>query len=287
MGKVKTYKKDVAEKLSKNFNSKEFDCHGKGCCSETQVDEQLVEYVQKIRDHFGKPVNISSGYRCAKHNKSVGGATASRHAKGQAADIYIDGVAPAEIAKYAESIGIKGIGLYETKADGFFVHVDTRETKYFWYGQAQKYRETFGGRVEEPKVEKVKEIEPPKIEEPKMDPYMAEVTASRLNYRTGPSLSYKIISTFKKGEKIEIVEEKDGWGRVENKGWVSLQYVKKLQTAQTGVQYVIYKVKKNDSLWSIAAKYLGDGNRYKEIMALNGLTSDMIRTNQTLKIPVK
>ena len=39
MGNIKTYKKDVATKLSKNFNSKEFDCHGKGCCSETQVDE--------------------------------------------------------------------------------------------------------------------------------------------------------------------------------------------------------------------------------------------------------
>lgn len=278
MGNIKTYKKDVAEKLSKNFNSKEFDCHGKGCCSETQIDEQLVEYVQKIRDHFGKPVNISSGYRCAKHNKSAGGVTASRHTKGQAADIYIDDVAPAEIAKFAESIGIKGIGLYETKDDGFFVHVDTRNTKYFWYGQAQKYRETFGGKVEP---------EQPKIEEVKMDPYLAEVTASRLNYRVGPSLSYRVISTFKKGERIEIVEENNEWGRVEGKGWVSLQYVKKLQTAQTGVQYITYKVKKNDSLWSIAVKYLGDGNRYKEIMALNGLTSDMIRTNQTLKVPVK
>ena len=36
-----------------------------------------------------------------------------------AADIYIDGIAPAEIAKYAESIGILGIGLYETQKDGF------------------------------------------------------------------------------------------------------------------------------------------------------------------------
>ena len=172
MGNIKTYRKDVAEKLSKNFNSKEFDCHGKGCCSETQVDEQLVEYVQKIRDHFGKPVNISSGYRCAKHNKNVGGATGSRHAKGQAADIYIDGIAPAEIAKYAESIGIKGIGLYETKADGFFVHVDTRPSKSFWYGQAQAKRTTFqevkeekptensANPTEEPKEEKVDNAHP-------------------------------------------------------------------------------------------------------------------------------
>ena len=142
---IKTYAKGTSTKLSANFNSTEFDCHGSGCCSSTLVDDQLVTYLQKIREHFGKPVNISSGYRCATHNKNVGGATNSRHAKGQAADIYINGIAPAEIAKYAESIGILGIGLYETNSDGHFVHIDTRTTKSFWYGQNEASRSTFGG----------------------------------------------------------------------------------------------------------------------------------------------
>ena len=144
---IKTYKKGVANKLSANFTSSEFDCKGSGCCTSTKVDEALVNYLQKIRDHFGKPVKINSGYRCATHNKKVGGATSSRHATGQAADIKITGIAPAEIAKYAESIGVLGIGLYETDTDGHFVHIDTRTTKSFWYGQAQKYRSTFGGNV--------------------------------------------------------------------------------------------------------------------------------------------
>lgn len=144
---IKTYKKGTAVKLSDNFKSTEFDCHGSGCCSSTLIDEKLVEYLQQIRNHFGKPVNVSSAYRCATHNKSVGGATASRHMKGQAADIYISGVTPAEIAKYAESIGILGIGLYETDKDGHFIHVDTRTSKSFWYGQAQAKRTTFGGAV--------------------------------------------------------------------------------------------------------------------------------------------
>ena len=142
---IKTYTKGSNTKLSANFNSSEFDCHGSGCCSSTLVDDKLVTYLQQIREHFGKPVNISSGYRCATHNKNIGGATKSRHSKGQAADIYISGVTPAEIAKYAESIGILGIGLYETSSDGFFVHVDTRETKSFWYGQKEASRTTFGG----------------------------------------------------------------------------------------------------------------------------------------------
>lgn len=144
---IKSYVKGTKTKLSSNFDSTEFDCHGSNCCSTTLVDEKLVEYLQKIRTHFNKPVNISSAYRCATHNANVGGVTGSRHSKGQAADIYINGVAPAEIAKYAESIGILGIGLYETDADGHFVHVDTREYKSFWYGQKQAQRTTFGGAI--------------------------------------------------------------------------------------------------------------------------------------------
>jgi hypothetical protein len=142
---IKTYKKTDTTKLSKNFSVCEFSCHGNGCCTTVKIDEKLVQFLQKIRDHFGKAVTITSGYRCPEHNKSANGATSSRHVKGQAADIVVDGVAPAEVAKYAESIGILGIGLYETSKDGFFVHVDTRTEKSFWYGQKQEYRSTFGG----------------------------------------------------------------------------------------------------------------------------------------------
>ena len=155
---IKTYTKGTATQLSKNFKSTEFDCHGKDCCLTTKVDEDLVKILQDIRDHFGKPVNVSSAYRCETHNANVGGATGSRHKKGQAADIYINGIAPAEIAKYAESKGVLGIGLYETDKDGHFVHIDTRTSKSFWYGQAQEKRTTFGGTV----AQTVSKIELPK-----------------------------------------------------------------------------------------------------------------------------
>ena len=145
-----TYKKGQKTKLSENFNSLEFDCHGSGCCSETVINPKLVEYVQKIRDHFGKSITVTSGYRCPIHNKRIGGATGSRHSKGDAADIVVSGVAPREVAKYAESIGIKGIGLYETNADGHFTHVDTRDVKSFWYGQNEAKRTTFGGSTPAP-----------------------------------------------------------------------------------------------------------------------------------------
>lgn len=144
---INTYKKGAATKLSINFKVSEFCCKGKGCCSTVKIDETLIAYVQKIRDHFEAPVTINSGYRCEKHNKAVGGARSSNHVKGMAADIVVKDVKPAEVAKYAESIGIKGIGLYETAKDGYFVHIDTRTRKAFWYGQAQEKRTTFGGTV--------------------------------------------------------------------------------------------------------------------------------------------
>ena len=137
---IKTYKKGDNQKIATNFRAREFDCQGTGCCSTTPIDEKLVEYLQQIRDHFGKPVHLTA-YRCRTHNaKTPNAASNSYHLYGQAADFHIDGVATAEIAKYAESIGVKGIGLYDT-----FVHIDTRESKSFWYSHAQERRTTFGG----------------------------------------------------------------------------------------------------------------------------------------------
>lgn len=138
---VKTYKKGSATKVSENFRIREFDCNGTGCCTETKIDSKLVNYLQNIRDHFGAKVTIASGYRCPEHNGNVpNAAKQSKHMFGTAADIKVDGVEPIEVAKYAESIGVKGIGLYDT-----FVHIDTRENKSFWYGHKQEYRSTFGG----------------------------------------------------------------------------------------------------------------------------------------------
>lgn len=141
---MKTYSRGANAQISTNFNSREFNCKC-GKCKTTLIDTQLVNYLQLIRNHFGKPITINSGYRCADHNKAVGGASKSRHTLGQAADIVVVGVEPKEVAKYAESIGVKGIGLYDS-----FTHVDTRATKSFWLGHEQKPVASFGGAPNNP-----------------------------------------------------------------------------------------------------------------------------------------
>lgn len=48
---------------------------------------ELAQLLEKIRTIYGKPMIVTSGYRCEKLNKAVGGAKGSQHRLGQAADI--------------------------------------------------------------------------------------------------------------------------------------------------------------------------------------------------------
>lgn len=56
---------------------------------------------------------------------------------------------------------------------------------------------------------------------------------------------------------------------------------------ETGASYTEHVVTKNETLWGIAEKYLGSGERYPEIKQLNDLQSDKIIPGQVLKIPEK
>lgn len=139
---VKKYKRTDKVQLSKNFRLDEFKCKC-GKCDPILVDDQLIGWLQKIRDHFVRSVNVNSGYRCKTHNASpkVGGSPSSHHVKGMAADIRVEGVTPAEVAKYAESIGIKRIGLYDN-----FVHIGSGTAKKFWINSSTNQVDTFGGK---------------------------------------------------------------------------------------------------------------------------------------------
>ena len=117
--------RDGKQQLSENFKVKEFAC--KDNTDKILIDVTFVKtHLQDIRTHFGKPVIINSAYRTPSYNAYVGGAKNSYHMKGRAFDISIKGVTPQEIAKYAASIGVPGIIQYNS-----FVHVDSRDTKYW------------------------------------------------------------------------------------------------------------------------------------------------------------
>ena len=137
---IKTYslKKHGSTKLSEHFTVREFACSDGS--DEIRIDPKLVDYLEKIRAHFGKPVRITSGYRSPAYNAKVGGVKNSYHMKGMAADIVIDGVKSKEVAQYAETIGCGGIGWYEARN---FTHIDTRSGCVRWKDSGSNVVKTF------------------------------------------------------------------------------------------------------------------------------------------------
>jgi putative chitinase len=61
------------------------------------VCEKILE---PVRNHFGKPVRINSGYRGPALNAAVGGSSKSQHCNGQAVDFEIDGLPNPELARW-------------------------------------------------------------------------------------------------------------------------------------------------------------------------------------------
>lgn len=110
--------------VSPHFKAKEFKCKDKS--EYLLVATELIETLEKIRNHFNAPVIINSGYRTPSWNTKVNGAPDSYHCKGMAADIVVKGHSSREVAKYADTIMEQGGVIRYTN----FTHIDVREEKY-------------------------------------------------------------------------------------------------------------------------------------------------------------
>lgn len=130
MYKIDLYSKKTEGNVmvARNFKASEFACQDGSDI--ILIDPLLVWILQNVRDHFGKPVNITSGYRTPAHNAKLPEASSgSYHLQGRAADFTVTGVKAEEVQAYLESImpNTGGIGKAST-----YTHVDTRETKSRW-----------------------------------------------------------------------------------------------------------------------------------------------------------
>lgn len=133
--------KSVNVPLSKNFKKSEFKCRdGTDVPDELMPNLlELVENLQIIRDHIGKPIHVISGYRTPKYNRRIGGARKSQHMKAKAADIIIRGMSPVEVRAIIinlikeKKIKKGGVGLYKS-----FVHYDVRGWNARWKGKGVK-----------------------------------------------------------------------------------------------------------------------------------------------------
>lgn len=108
--------------LTEHFSEAEFACRCCGMLPTTGISMALLLGLERLRLRIGRPINISSGYRCPDHNRTVGGVWNSQHVKGTAADIYVDGMGVRELANICKQI-FDGVGTYVSQG---FVHVDMR-----------------------------------------------------------------------------------------------------------------------------------------------------------------
>ena len=85
--------------------------------------------LEKIREHFGKPITITNMYRCPKLNDAVGGAKdehgnpKSQHCYGQAADFVIAGISDLDIVNYIRKYLIFDQLILEQANGAHWVHI--------------------------------------------------------------------------------------------------------------------------------------------------------------------
>lgn len=105
----------------KYFKKSEFDCN---CCKQNKMVDSFITKLDVLRGKMKISFTVTSGYRCALHNKRVGGAVSSMHLKGLAADISTKGWSGNQ--KYlfilrAMALEFKGIGIGKD-----IIHLDNR-----------------------------------------------------------------------------------------------------------------------------------------------------------------
>ena len=111
------------DRLSDHFSESEFVCR---CgCEKVYVNPRLITALEAIRARAGgRPIKITSGYRCESHNAAVGGKPNSAHLVGEAADIQaVFSEDKYRIIEAAMHVGILRVGVGRA-----YVHIDVSRT---------------------------------------------------------------------------------------------------------------------------------------------------------------
>ena len=123
--KVYSLSAEGAKQITPHFKVREFACSDGS--DVVFVATSLVDILEAIRVHFGRPVTITSGYRTVSYNAGLKNSSKkSQHCNGLAADIKVEGHTPKEVYDYVCGLlgDHGGVGIYNT-----FVHVDVRADK--------------------------------------------------------------------------------------------------------------------------------------------------------------
>ena len=105
----------------KNFKPSDMTCKETG---EVKYDPVFMDRLQALRDQFGKPMSISSGYRSPKHPIEARKAKPGSHASGRAVDVRVSGADALRLIELALGLGFTGIGVSQKAGKPVFIHLD-------------------------------------------------------------------------------------------------------------------------------------------------------------------
>jgi len=106
-----------------NFSEEEFKC---SCCGESKMDPRTMAKIQELRTAFGKPLVVTSGYRCPNHPNEISRTEKGKvgsHGLGMAADFAVNGSDAYKLINLAFQLNFTGIGVNQ-KGNGRFIHLD-------------------------------------------------------------------------------------------------------------------------------------------------------------------
>ena len=103
-----------------NFAFTEMACQETGEC---RIDETMMDRLQQLRDNYGFPLTITSGYRSPRHSIEAAKETPGTHAKGRAVDIACNGVEALDLIEEALEVSFTGFGVQQ-KGKNRFLHLD-------------------------------------------------------------------------------------------------------------------------------------------------------------------
>lgn len=102
-----------------DFSEDELRCKHTGRC---EMAPTFMERLQHVRDLYGKPMNVTSGYRDPSHPVEARKATTGEHTTGHAVDIGVRGKDALDLVRVALSCGFTRVGVQQ-KGEGRFIHL--------------------------------------------------------------------------------------------------------------------------------------------------------------------
>tara|TARA_Y100001951_G_C11282991_1_gene266652 strand:+ start:429 stop:791 length:363 start_codon:yes stop_codon:yes gene_type:complete len=116
---------------TRSFTDNELKCQHCGKLNPHGAFVVFMERIQKLRDIYGKPLKVTSGYRCEDHPIEAKKQQAGQHSLA-AIDLGVSGKDAYLLTKIAFELGFTGIGVSQRKGVPRFIHLDDRTVPAIW-----------------------------------------------------------------------------------------------------------------------------------------------------------